>query len=240
MLRKSLLGALTAVTLAAPAGAQTVDELVARLCEARGGLDKLRAVQSLRLLGHMVLGPSVEAPVTIERKRPHSTRAELTLQGRTSVQAFDGQQAWGILPGGERAELLPPEMARDIANQADIDGPLVDYKEKGNTLELVGRDKLDDADVWRIKVTLKSGDVLFALVDAGSHLEVGNETKRVVRGSEVELVTRISAYKPVGGVLWPHTIETGPKGRSQRPSLLIDKVEVNPAIEDGRFKMPSR
>ena len=240
MLRKALLGAVTAAALAVPAAAQTVDELVARLAEARGGLDKLRAVRSLRILGHMVLGPNAEAPVTIERKRPHSTRAELTLQGRTSVQAFDGQSAWGILPGDEKAEPLPPEMARDIGNQADIDGPLVDYKEKGNSLELVGREKLDDGEAWRVKVTLKSGDVLFVLLDAASHLEVGNETKRVVRGSEVEIATRMGGYKPVGGVLWPHTIESGPKGRTLRPSLVIDKIEVNPEIDDARFKMPPR
>src|SRR5262245_19528357 len=147
MLRNALAPALLAAVLAAPASAQTVDDLVAQLAEARGGLDKLRAVQSLRMLGHMMLGPNAEAPVTIERKRPHSTRAELTLQGRTSVQAYDGQKAWGILPGDEKAEPLPPDMARDIGNQADIDGPLVDYKEKGNALELVGKEKFDEADV---------------------------------------------------------------------------------------------
>jgi hypothetical protein len=240
MLRNALPGALLLLALAAQAPAQTVDDLVAQLAQARGGLEKLRSVQSLRMLGHMMLGPNAEAPVTIERKRPHSTRAELTLQGRTSVQAYDGQKAWGILPGDEKAEPLPPEMARDIGNQADIDGPLVDYKEKGNALELIGKEKTDDAEVWRIKVTLKSGDVLFVLLDTTSHLEVGNETKRVVRGSEVEIATRMSGYKPVGGVLWPHTIDSGPKGRTLRPSLVIDKIEVNPEVDDARFKMPLR
>jgi hypothetical protein len=240
MLRNALPGALLAAVLAAPAPAQTVDDLVAQLAEARGGLQKLRAVQSLRMLGHMMLGPNAEAPVTIERKRPHNTRAELTLQGKTSVQAFDGRQAWGVLPGDEKAETLPPDMARDIGNQADIDGPLVDYKEKGNALELVGKERFEDADAWRIKVTLKSGDVLFVLLDVNSHLEVGNETKRVVRGSEVEIVARMSGYKPVGGVLWPHTIESGPKGRTLRPSLVIDKIEVNPEIDASRFRMPLR
>jgi len=131
-------------------------------------------------------------------------------------------------------------MARDIGNQADIDGPLVDYKDKGNALELVGKEKFDDAEVWRIKVTLKSGDVMFVLLDTTSHLEVGIETKRGVRGSDVEITTRMSAYKPVGGVLWPHTIEGGPKGGTLRPSLLIDKIEVNPEIDDSRFRMPLR
>jgi hypothetical protein len=204
------------------------------------------------MLGHMSLGRGFEAPVTLERKRPRSARMELTIQGTTSVQAFDGQQAWGMLPLPDQRpdartpfqmgppEPLPPEMARDMGNQADIDGPLVDYKAKGHQVELVGMEKLDAADVWRLKVTLKSGDVLYELLDAASHLEVGTETRRLIRGSQVEIESRLSDYKEVGGVLWPHTIAAGPKGRPERPTLTFDKIEVNPAIDDGRFKMPDR
>ena len=239
MLRKALLGLVATATLAGPASPQTVDELVAQLAAARGGLDKLHAVRSLRMLGHMTLGRGLEAPVTVERKRPHNARMELTIQGATSVQAFDGQQAWGILPmGDQKAELLPPEMAKDLEAQADIEGPLVDYKAKGHQVELVGKEKLDEADVWRLKVSLKNGDVLFVLLDAASHLEVANETKRAVRGSTVEIESRLSDYQPSGGVLWPRTISAGPKGRPERQTLTYDKIEINPPIDDARFSLP--
>ena len=239
MLRKALLGWVASVTLVAPASPQTVDELVAQLATARGGLEKLHAVRSVRMLGHIVGPQGAEAPVTVERKRPHSARMEITIQGTTSVQAFDGQQAWGILPmGDQKAELLPPEMARDLEAQADIEGPLVDYKAKGHQVELVGKEKLDEADVWRLKVTLKSGDVLFVLLDAASHLEVGYETKRAVRGATVEIDSRLSDYQPAGGVLWPRTITAGPKGRPERQTLSFDKIEVNPLLDDARFKLP--
>ena len=252
MLRKALLGLVASAVLTAPASAQTVDELVAELAAARGGLDKLHAVRSVRMLGHFVGPQGAEAPVTIERKRPHSTRMELTIQGTTSVQAFDGEQAWGTLPMGDPRlapnlplrmgppEPLPPEMAKDLENQADIEGPLVDYKAKGHQVELVGKERLDEADVWRLRVTLRSGDVIQVLLDSASHLEVGYETKRTIRGNTIEIESRLGDYKETGGVLWPRTISAGPKGRPERQTLRFDKIEVNPELDDARFKLPAR
>ncbi len=240
MLRKALVGLVAGATLVAPAFAQTVDELIGKANEARGGLDKMKAVQSVRITGKMTMGPGLEAPVTIEMKRPRNARMEFSIQGMTGVQAYDGQQAWGISPGGsQKAEPLPPEMAKDLENQADIDGPLVDYKAKGHQVELVGKEKVEGTDAWKLKVTLKSGDVQHILLDADSYLEIKNESKRMVRGSELEVESSIGDYKEAGGVLWPHSIQSGAKGRPEKQVLSFDKVEVNPTIDDGRFKMPA-
>ena len=189
----------------------------------------------------MTMGPGFEAPVTIERKRPRNARMELTFQGVTSVQACDGQKAWGILPmGSGQPEPLPPEMARDLDNQADIDGPLVDYKAKGHAVELVGKEKLDAAEVWRLKVTLRGGDVrLHAARRRSATSSSARRRERLIRGSEVEIATRLSAYKAVGGVLWPHRIEAGPKSRSEKQALVFDKIEINPPLDDARFRLPA-
>ena len=86
MLRKALLGLVATATLAGPASPQTVDELVAQLAAARGGLDKLHAVRSLRMLGHMTLGRGLEAPVTVERKRPQPrTRSDGRREPRATL-----------------------------------------------------------------------------------------------------------------------------------------------------------
>jgi hypothetical protein len=240
MLRKALAGLAAGAILLAPALAQTVDDVIAKANEARGGLEKMKAVQSVRMKGRMTMGPGLEAPITIEMKRPKNARMEFTIQGMTGVQAFDGQQAWGISPmGSQKPEPLPPEMAKDLDNQADIDGPLVDYKAKGHQVELVGKEKVEGSDAWKLKITLKSGDVQHLYLDADSHLEIRSESKRAVRGSELEVETTIGDYKEAAGLLWPHSIQSAAKGRPEKQSIAIESIEVNPAIDDARFKMPA-
>jgi hypothetical protein len=240
MLRKALVGLVAGATLAAPALAQTVDDVIAKANDARGGLEKMKAVQSVRMKGKMTMGPGLEAPITIEMKRPRNARMEFTIQGMTGVQAYDGQQAWGISPmGSKQPEPMPAEMAKELDNQADIDGPLVDYKAKGHQVELVGKEKVEGSDAWKLKVTLKSGDVQHIFLDADSYLEIRNESKRTIRGSEMELENTIGDYKEVGGLLWPHSIQSGAKGRPEKQSFAFESIEVNPTIDDSRFKMPA-
>ena len=241
MLRKVLVGLAVAAALAAPAAAQTVDELIAKANEARGGLAKIKAVQSVRMTGRMTMGPGVEAPITLEMKRPRSTRLEFTVQGQTGVQAYDGKQAWGISPlGNRKPEPLPDEMARDIDAQADLDGPLVDFKAKGHQVELVGKETVDGTEAWKLKLTPKGGEAQYVFLDASSLLEIRNEAHRLVRGQELDIVSTFSDFREAGGVVWPHKIQAGPKGRTEKQVLSFDKIEVNPQVEDARFKMPSR
>lgn len=226
--------------LAGPAP-ETADDLVRRAIEARGGLEKLRAVESVRMSGTMRMGPGMELPVVLEMKRPRRTRMEFKLPGASGVQAFDGQQAWGIPPGaGQGPQPLPPEMSKDLESQADIDGPLVDYAAKGHRVELVGRETVDDRDAWRLAVTLRGGEVQQILLDAESYLPVRVESKRRLRDGEVTLESAIGDYRPVAGVLWPHSIVSGAKGRPERQSLSFEKIEVNPPLDDARFSMPAR
>jgi hypothetical protein len=234
--------AISSVATAAPA--QSVEEVVARANQARGGVEKLRALQAVRMTGTMTIASQANAPVTritMEKKRPRRSRFEFTAQGRTGVQAYDGREAWGIPPvAGARPERLPEEMAGELVNEADIEGPLVDHKAKGHKVALVGREKLDGKDAVRLRVTLKSGDAEDVLLDATSYLELRSERRRVVRGTEIELETRFGDYREVGGLLWPHTIEVGPKGRPEKQLVTFEKIEVDPAIDDARFRMPLR
>jgi outer membrane lipoprotein-sorting protein len=238
MLRKCLL-TLAAAALALPAGAQTVDELIARNVEARGGLDKMKAVRTLRMTGKMTMGPGMEAPISLELKRPASIRMEFTVQGMTGVQAFDGKTGWSIDPFGRKdPEPMSAEDLKEVEEQADIDGPLVDYGAKGHAVELVGKEKVEGSDAYKLKVTLKGGDVRYVYLDADSCLEIRAESKRMIRGSEVEVESTIGDYKEVAGLLFPHSIQNGAKGRPEKQNIIVDKVEVNPALDDGRFSMP--
>ncbi len=239
MLRKALPGLLLAAVLAAPTAAQTVDEVIAKSLEARGGLDKLKAIQAIRMTGKMSMGP-MELPMVIEMKRPASFRADITVQGTLAVQAYDGTTAWGISPMGTgQAEALPAEAAREMADQADMDGPLVDYKAKGHQVELLGKEKVEGSDAYKLKVTKKDGDVEYYFLDAESYLPVRVEAKRTVRGTEIEGESTIGDYKEAGGFLWPYSIQNAAKGRPEKHNLTVEKIEVNPALDDARFRMPA-
>jgi hypothetical protein len=239
MLRKALPGLLLAAVLAAPAAAQTVDEVIAKSLEARGGLDKLKAIQAIRMTGKMSMGP-MELPMVIEMKRPASFRADITVQGTLAVQAYDGATAWGISPMGTgQPEPMPAEAAKEMADQGDLDGPLVEYKAKGHLVELVGKEKVEGSEAYKLKITKKDGDVEYHFLDADSYLPVRVEGKRTVRGTEIEGESTLGDYKEAGGYLWPYSIQMGAKGRPEKQSITVEKIDVNPAIDDARFKMPA-
>jgi outer membrane lipoprotein-sorting protein len=241
MLRKCVMGLLVLALPALPAAAQTVDELIAKNIEARGGMEKMKAVQGIRMTGKMMMGPGMEAPLTLEIKRPHNVRMEFTFQGMTGVQAYDGKTGWQISPFGGKTDPEPmsPEELKQADEESDMDGPLVDYKTKGHTVELVGKEKVEGSDAWKLKVTLKNGTVQYTYLDADSFLAIKEETKRTVRGSETEIESTLGDYKEVGGLLIPHSIQSGAKGRPEKQNIVVEKVELNPKIDDARFKMPA-
>jgi len=241
MNRYHLLALAAAVAFAPLAAAQTVDEVIAKNIEAKGGLQKLKSVETLRLTGKMSLGPGIEAPATIEFKRPGKVRMEITIQGGVGVQAFDGKAGWSISPFGGKKEPEPmsAESLKDMEEQSDLDGPLVDYKAKGHAVELLGKEAVEGSDAYKLKVTLKNGDVRYFYLDSDSYLDIKTDSKRSIRGSEVEIETSISDYKEIGGLLFPHSFQSGAKGRPERQSIVVEKIEVNPAIDDARFVMPA-
>src|SRR5262245_39460052 len=124
----------TILALGADADNPTADELVKKNIEARGGLEKIHSVKSLRMTGTMSMGSEAAAPTVLEFQRPSKVRWEFTVDGQTAVQAFDGKTAWVILPftGDTEPHEMSAEDRKGIALQADIDGPLVDPEKKGN------------------------------------------------------------------------------------------------------------
>jgi outer membrane lipoprotein-sorting protein len=242
MIRRLLFAALVVVPLwCVAASAQTADEIVNKTIQARGGLEKLKAVNTVRMSGTATLGPGLQAPISLQFKRPGAVRMEFTIQGKALVQATDGKTPWAINPfqGTSDAETLSAEDAKDLNEQADIDGPLVDYKAKGHSVELMGKEDLEGSPVYKLKLTLKSGDVQYIYVDADSFLELKETTKRSQQGKEIEVETYPSNYKEVNGVLFPYSIESKADGHTVF-SATLDKIEVNAPVDDAAFKMPAK
>ncbi|MCS6805307.1 MAG: hypothetical protein NZ823_09235 [Blastocatellia bacterium] len=239
MLSKSLLSFVATLIIVLPASAQSVDQVLAKYYQARGGLEKIKSVKTLRFTAKISGGP-MEIPVTMEQKRPNSMRMEFTFQGLTGIQAYDGKTGWMIMPFGGKKDPEPmgEDMLKELAKQADIDGPLVDYKEKGHQVELLGKESVEGTEAYKLKLTRRDGDVEYIYLDADSYVEIKSEGKRMIRGSEFEAETIYGDYKQVDGLMIAHSIESGPKGSSQKQKITIEKIEINPPIEDTRFAMP--
>lgn len=222
------------------ASAGNVDEIVARHVAARGGAAKLAAVESLRMTAKATGPGGREAILVREVKRPGLIRLEFTSQGITGVYAYDGSQGWQVSPfdGELEPRPMPAESTRLAIAQADIGGPLVDWKAKGHRVELAGQEPLDGRKTWKLRVTLKNADVQQVYLDAKSFLQVRTEATREQRGRKVETETSFADYREAGGVMFPHSIEIGVKGRPSRLSIVVQKIEVNPPLDDARFRMP--
>jgi outer membrane lipoprotein-sorting protein len=233
---------LVAMALVVPptAAGETVDEIVARHVAARGGREALAAVRAVRMTGRATEGPGRQAIVRREIARPGRIRTEFVFQGTTGVYASDGSAGWRVSPldGALEPEPLPAEDAAVAAEPADIDGPLVDWKAKGHTVELVGSEALAGGPAHRLKVTLKSGAARHIWIDAATGLVVRTESRRKLRGREVVLETVFGDYREAAGVAFARSIETGVAGRPRRLRVIVETVEVNPALDDSRFQMP--
>jgi|SRR5215471_49774 len=221
--------------------AQTADELVTKNIQAHGGIDKMKAISSLRMTGNFDAS-GFKAAVGQESKRPNLLRQTFTVQGMTQIQAYDGSSAWQISPfGGKKdPELMGESQAlHDLLEGSDFDGPLVDYAAKGNTVEYLGHDQVDGDDAYKLKVTLKNGDIDYYYLDPDTFLEIQIERQQFVRGSLRESVELLGSYKPVNGVMFPFSIESGPKNDpDSRGKVTMTKIEANVPLEDKSFKMP--
>lgn len=239
MMKKIVLALCATALLAAPMFAQTADELIEKNVKAHGG-DKMKAMKSLRMTGTMKMGP-IEAPFTISKTRPENVRMEFTVQGMTGMQVYDGTTGWMVMPfmGKTDPEKMAGDQLDDIKEEADFDGPMVDYKAKGNKVESLGKVDVEGTPAYKLKVTLKNGNEHIIYLDADNYLEIKTEGKRKVQGQEAETETTLGNYKEVDGVLFPTQIESHVKGREGAQTITISKIEVNPAIDATSFAMPA-
>jgi len=221
--------------------AQTADELVAKNIQAKGGIDKIKAIKSVRITGKLTGGGGFTAVTGQENERPNLVRETFALQGMTAVTSYDGTTGWQIQPfGGHKdPEFMGEDSLKDLLLDADFDGPLVDYKEKGNTVEYLGHDVVDGDDALRLKVTLKDGDIVYYFLDPDTFLEIRKEVQEFVRGSVNESVIELGSYKPVAGVMYPYSISQGSKANPGAQTTTIEKVEVNVPIDKADFAVPA-
>lgn len=219
---------------------QTADEIIAKNLQARGGREKIEALQSLRTVGRLSSGDFRFAFVE-ENKRPFKVREEQIIQGMVGVDAYDGKMAWHVVPweGRKDPDLLAADDAKALIEDADIEGQLVNYKNKDHRAEYLGHDLVEGTDCFKIKLTLANGDVRYYFIDCDTFLELKEENELKVRGTVRYTETFYGDYEKVDGIYFPFAIETGNKGDSDRVKMTIDRIVVNPPLPDSRFTMPT-
>ncbi|MEM6795594.1 MAG: hypothetical protein AAF725_16565 [Acidobacteriota bacterium] len=230
---------------AVPAAAEdlTLEQVISKNIEAMGGADAWKAVESAKVQGKMTMAGGFELPMTLYFMRPGKVRVEMEMQGQKIVQAFDGETGWQIMP--MMGKLDPQEMSEDevkmVKNQADFEGPLLNYKDKGHQVELVGKEEIDGTEAYKLKVTLKSGDIAYSYLDTEYFLEFKQEAN-VPNPAGVQMKTMIDVgdYKEIGDIVFPHSRTVQPEGLDQSMSVVFESVELNPEDVDGElFAMPA-
>jgi len=242
-MRRVLLALASFTLTASPLGAQaklSADDIIARYIKTAGGIDKIEAIRTLRRVGKFTTDDGFEAAVVQENTRPNRVREEFSVQGMTGINAYDGANGWKIDPfqGKKDAESLSDEELRGIVEDSDFDEPLIDYKQKGNKVEFVGLDQIEGTEVYKLRVTLKSGDTRTYYMDTDSYVPIKYETKRIIRGTPQESETTLGDYKQVGGWFLPFSLETRQKGSSGSQKITFDKIEFNVPIDTTRYYRP--
>lgn len=233
------------LAMASSAGAMTAGELVAKNLEARGGIEKIRAIDAIRESGRMVYAQgdfSIELGYVNLVGAGAGCRTEVSLQGLTAITAWDGATGWNVSPfqGRRDPERMSADDAKALEYCADLEGPLVDWQAKGHRVEYQGTEDVDGTEAHKLKVTLKNGNVQTMYFDPDYFLEIRSVTQTMVRGVRQEQETDVGNYERVDGVYMPFSIESGPKGGAKNQKIQIERIETGVEIDPAQFAFPAR
>ena len=215
----------------ASAHAVTVDELVQKNLDARGGADKMRAITALHQSGIYRLGGGLEAKIDSYQTGPDKVRFEFNLQGLTQVNAWDGVQGWAIQPfnGRKDPQKTTYDDNKNLIDSADIAGPLLDYQKKGVKLEYLGTEDIDGTDAYKLRATFKNGDSRVIYLDPDQYLEIRIVDHTIVRGQEQVQTTDLGEYEKVDGVYFPF----------EQGQIHIESAETNKPIDPAIYSFPT-
>ncbi|MBI3651723.1 MAG: hypothetical protein HY231_11955 [Acidobacteria bacterium] len=230
----------TIAILSLPVAAQTADQIIAKNIAARGGLKKFRAIQTLTLTGRLT-GPGMNAPITVELKRPKQFRMDLLVDGKTITQVYANGTGWQASPFQHQGapQTMKDAELKSVEDQAEIDSPLIDYRAKGHQVEALGKEEVNGTPCYKLKVTLKTGTVIYQFLDAKTFLEIREELHRTVEGKETIIEESVGNYQKFGGLLFACEFDSYTKGSPDHFILKLEKIELNQNIADALFKMPS-
>lgn len=214
--------------------AQTIDEIVGKHIEALGGKDKLQALKSVKMEANLSV-QGMDIPVVITRVHNVGQRVDISAMGMNGYVITTPTAGWQYMPfmGQTAAEALPEDAVKESADELDLSGSLFNYKEKGNALELVGKEAVDGTDCYKIKLTTKTGKTRTLFIDPKNYYLIRLVQKANVMGQEQEVTVSYGDYKKTDdGYVFAHTIS----GAFGQGDMTVTKIEVNKPVDEKLFK----
>ena len=233
---KSIVLAGIAAMISVASFAQTADEIVSKHVEALGGADKIKAISSIKMMGSLNAGGN-KLPVTIQIVDGKAFKVEFTAMGMTGYQIVTNTKGWSFMPfgGQKKAEPMTDDDVKKSQNSLDIFDDLVAYKEKGSTIESLGKDDVEGTECLKIKLTLKTGKEKTFYLASDTYLILKEVEKSTINGAEVEQSTMLSNYKKTGDVMIPYTMLVSSQGE-----ITFTTIEINPKIDPSTFEVTAK
>jgi len=217
------------------ASAQTVDEIIDKHIEAIGGKEKLSALKSLRMETNLSV-QGMDIPVIQTRVHNVGQRVDISAMGMEGYVITTPTAGWTFMPFMRQtaAEAMPEDQVKESVDELDLQGSLLNYKEKGHTVELVGKEAVDGTDAYKIKLTTKGGKVRTFFIDPKNYYIIRTVAKATVNGQEQEVTINFSDFKKTEeGYVFPHTIG----GAFGQGDMTVTKIEVNKPVDEKIFKI---
>ncbi|MES2521016.1 MAG: outer membrane lipoprotein-sorting protein [Bacteroidota bacterium] len=240
-LTKIIASAFIVLATAATSFAQTADEIVAKHIEAMGG-EKWKTLKSIQMNNKFsIQGMDIESKTTIVSGK--SLRTDVSVMGQEIITSVDGESGWmqrpAMMGGTGEPEDMPGALVKETLKQTNLGGSLLSYKEKGSTLEFVGTEKLDGADVYHLKLTEKNGEATNLFLSTSTYYTLKSSGKRNVNGQEINAEVSFSNFKQIEGLTFPYSMETAnPMGGMM--TIETDSIKLNPTIDESIFKKPGK
>ncbi|MGH8094520.1 MAG: hypothetical protein ACREIF_13795 [Chthoniobacterales bacterium] len=234
---------LPTINAQSPSPTPTVDELVAKNLAAKGGAAALEAIKTIRFEGRLLVNQGqIELKFTETKKRPGKVRTDAVLQGMNLVQAYNGSSGWKIYPifGRKDPEKMSTDEAKSLVEEAEIGGPLENWKAQGKTITYLGTEDVEGTPAHKLQVVRKNGDVSYVYLDPDYFLEIRIIDQRLEQGAQVEVETDLGDYEKVNGVYFPFSLEAGNKGSTDKQKTIIEKAEANIPVDDSVFEFPAK
>jgi outer membrane lipoprotein-sorting protein len=223
------------LALVSPASAQSVEDIIAKNLQAKGGVSVLKQTMSVRTVAKAVT-PNGDVTITSVSKRPNLMRNEISGAGQNFVIGFDGTTAW-IAPQGMPPKAMPPGPQTDMMKQtSQIDSPLLDYQAKGMKAELAGTEAEGERQLHHLVLTPKVGPRMHYFIDAATGLESRLLIESSDGGQTTRMEIRFSDYRTVDGRTVPFSTTQVVNG-NEAGQIKFEKVEFNVPLDDAMFRM---
>jgi len=212
--------------------AQTAEEIVAKHIEAIGGAAAWKKVNSLYYEGKITV-QGAEVNVTLTALNGKGVRQNISFGGMTGYQIVTPTAGWNFMPfqGQAAPEAMTADQLKESADDLDVQGKLVDYKSKGNTVEYLGKDDVEGTECFKLKITSKAGNVETVFIDPKSYYVVRSVAKKTANGQESNVQTDLSNYQKLPeGIVVPFSIKLS------EGELVLSKAEVNKQVDESTFK----